>query len=311
MNARKWVVVLLCALLVSGMFACSKPAQEQAPAAESQPPAVENQAPPAKVEAKTEATPPSEKMETIIQFVMIRKTKPTDFDALTQLYDEKLKGYVTAADKRYGTTLDADVQKALADGKAGKDVYAAAQTAEKSIQRAFILTFQNSLAAIIDGKDGENLAMLKETAPFIDGMAQRRGNSTGTGKEYTETFWATYKAFLDAVESKDAAKIKQTGEALSAFSNKMIVLSVFYELKGLKDTRGTDDNTAAEKLVEARLYHMNLAPEHQKRDAQGSATVTAELAKAPADVDVELVGSILKKDFQSETAGLDKNILGF
>lgn len=247
----------------------------------------------------------------VFEFVKIRRTPPVDFAVLEKLYKEQLQFFVKKADSKFKTTLDADVLGALKMGAEGKNIHGNMQVAEKSIQRAYILFFFDSLKSIASNpKEETAITILYETAPLIQSASQRRSKWANKGSEYEDTFDSFFKAIIFALKENNGEKIGVSTKSMDSFAVKMIVLSVFYELDGLEKSRGKNDNTVAEKIVEARIYYQNILGVHQSRDKDGAATVASQLALPVDQVDVNLVQKILKNAFKSEVADIDPAILG-
>ena len=245
------------------------------------------------------------------RFVEIRRAKPVDFEALIELYDFHLAPYVRDASERHGVDLEPTIRAALAQGRAGRDVHAVAQVAEKTIQRAFILTFTKDLAAI-EGvlQDPERIARIREAAQVLRSVAERRSRWAGKGSEYPDLFDAAWTRLFEAAGRKDRAAAAEAKDQLQALTIKGIVLSVFYELEGLEEARGKDEDKVAEKRVEAQIYHRNIARTHEKRNALGAATVAGALAGPAEAIDVDLVRRVLRSDFAGELTDIDPKRLG-
>lgn len=286
-------------LVLSLITACQKP---QAPAAKKPP------VPAPKVIQKEKALAP---VEAYAHFVTIRRSSPIDFDKLQKLYIKSLKHYVQASDEIFGTTLDTAVVQALSDAMVGKDVGANAQVAEKSIQRAFILRFTSSLERLEkDMTDAASFSEVTKNLPVIQTVATRRSEWVNKGTEYVDTLNQAMETLSKAITEKNQASLSESATRIFAIENKVILLSVMYELGGLAETRGTDMSEAGEKRVEAGMYYLSLKPEHEKRNKAGAATVSEMFEKPVDQIDVDLLQKILYSDFKSDLADVDKNLLG-
>ena len=245
------------------------------------------------------------------RFVELRRSPPADFDALSRHYRADLESFVREADGRNGTDFDREITTALERGRAGKDVSANAQVAEKTVQRAFILTFSRSLDKLEKNPDdGTSLARALTCAPVIRTAALRRSRWVGKGDEYADAFDAAVSRIAPAAGGKKPGDSRSAAARLRALVNKTLVLSVFYELGGLEKARGADADKAAEKRVEAQIYHANLLEEHAKRDAGGAETVAGQLAGPIDRMDIDLVRNVLKSDFAREISDVDSLLLG-
>jgi hypothetical protein len=245
------------------------------------------------------------------RFVQVRRARPVDFEALTQIYESDLVTYVREADGRYGTDLDPVIREALEKGRAGREIHAHAQIAEKSIQRSFILSFTRSLKQLQeDVPHHESLPRLLEAARVLRSAVERRSRWVGKGAEYTDLFDAALEQLQRAAEGKNRESLTEAGVQLFSLVTKVLVLSVFYELDGLEKARGKDADEASEKREEARIYHLSLVTEHRSRDEEGAAAVAGQLALPVDQIDIGLVRELLSNEFQGEIADVDPSLLG-
>ncbi len=245
------------------------------------------------------------------RFVDIRKALPTDFKALTDHYRTDLAAFVRGADERNGTDFHPVIAAALEKGLGGKDVSVNAQVAEKTIQRAFILTFSRSLDEL--GKspnDGPALVRALGCAPVIRTTALRRSRWVGKGDEYGDAFDAAMNRLIPAAGGKKPGEPESAAIRLRDLVHKILVLSVFYELDGLEKARGADSDKAAEKCAEARVYHANLLGEQTWRDPRGAETVAGQLAGPIDRIDIDLLRKVLKSAFTREISDVDPSLLG-
>ncbi|MDP8223807.1 MAG: hypothetical protein P9L99_10645 [Candidatus Lernaella stagnicola] len=292
MLPRRILVILLCVLFAA--VACQRAKKEDMPAT-----------------AVVEKLGPSAEVEHYTALVTARRNPPIDFAKMTDIYDNHLKTYVKAADQRYGTKLAAAAEAAMQAGLAGDDPAVNGQTAEKSIQRAFILTFLRSLQDLQnDGSDRAAYTRVVAASWAVDSVADRRSQWVGKGRDFPDAFQRGLVELFAAVNDNAAARVSEAAGNVADFADRMLLLSVLYELKGLSDARGTDEGKAAEKIVEARIYYQSLQPDHQQRNKKGAATVSAQLAGDPADVDVGLVRTILRNDYLLELSGINPTLFG-
>jgi hypothetical protein len=285
------LVLVLALLLALSVVGCTK--NEEAP-------------PATQVVDKLGANPAVNKY---IAFVTERRAD-RDFTKLAGLYAGLLQTYVTEADARHGAKLAAAIDGALTAGRAGTDPAVNAQIAEKSIQRAFMLDFFVGLDTLTTNvTDQDAYRRVVRVAPLVKAVAARREAWTGQ-PGYGSTLDRALANLFDAVNDQNAAGARLAAEQVAAQSEKMILLSVFYELHGLAAARGDDPSHAGEKRVEALLYYQSFYPAHLKRHESGAKTVLEQLS-APVDkIDVDLVRSILRADFTAELLGLDPQLLG-
>ncbi len=245
------------------------------------------------------------------RFVEIRRAEPIDFKALIELYETSLATYVRRAAGRYGIEIDRPIRPALEQGRAGRSIYANAQVAEKSIQRAFILTFTRSLDRLEKSADrAESLSLIQEAAPVIRSTAERRSRWAGKGSEYTDLFDAAMNKLTGAAGQGRMEAVSEAKAQLDALVTKVLVLSVFYELDGLEKARGKDADKTAEKQVEAKIYHMNLVEEHKERNNSGAGTVAGQLSGPADQIDIDMVRRILGNDFKADISDVDPSLLG-
>jgi hypothetical protein len=245
------------------------------------------------------------------RFVEVRRARPVDFEVLTEIYESDLATYVRETDGRHGTDLDPIIRDALEKGRAGREIHAHSQIAEKSIQRAFILTFTRSLKQLQeDVEHRKSLPRLLEAAPVLRSTAGRRSRWVGKGAEYTDLFDAAMEQLRQAAEAKKPEPLAEAGAQLGSLVTKVLVLSVFYELDGLEKSRGKDASEAGEKREEARIYHLSLMTEHRSRDEEGAVTVSKQLAGPVDQIDIDLVRRLLKNEFQWELVDVDPSLLG-
>ncbi len=292
MNVARVLTMVLCLALV--LAACTKPVEEKPPAT-----------------SVIEQLEPGAAVEHYAELVRVRRAQPIDFAKMTALYDNHLRAYVVAADGRYGTKLAAEATRALQAGAAGDNPVVSAQIAEKSIQRAFILTFLRSLDELAAGGASEDAYKRVVTSVrVIDAIALRRGKWAGKEREYADALQFASVRLFEAINSREQGSIAATAPQVADLARKMILLSVFYELQGLAKTRGTDADKASEKLVEARIYYDSLRPEHHRRNAKSAASVAKELARTPDQINIALLGTILRNDFLGELIGIEPHLLG-
>ena len=245
------------------------------------------------------------------RFVEIRRAEPIDFEALIQLYETSLATYVRRAAVRYGIEFHRPIIPALEQGRAGRSIYANAQVAEKSIQRAFILTFTRSLDRLEKPADRvESLSLIQEAAPVIRSTAGRRSGWAGKGSEYTDLFDAAMSKLTRTVEQGRMEAVSEAKAQLDALVTKALVLSVFYELDGLEKARGLDSDRTAEKQVEAKIYHMNLMEVHKEHNDRGADTVAGQLSGGADQIDIDMVRRILGNDFKADISDVDPSLLG-
>lgn len=265
----------------------------------------------ARAEAGQEEKSARDVVEAYGRFVEVRRARPIDFEALTEIYESDLAHYVRETAGRYGTDLDPIIRDALEKGRAGAEVHSHAQIAEKSIQRAFILTFTRSLKQLQeDVEHRKSLRLLLEAAPVLRSTVGRRSRWVGKGATYTDLFDAAMERLRQAAEGKNRESLAEADAQLGSLVTKVLVLSVFYELDGLEKSRGKDADEAGEKREEARIYQLSLMAEHRSRDEEGAVTVSDQLALSVDQIDIDLVRELLKNAFQGEIAGVDPSLLG-
>lgn len=245
------------------------------------------------------------------EFVRIRKDKPTDFHALDSLYKKKLSKIVKASDKMNKTSFDSKIQDALNDALAGKDLFANAQIAEKTIQHAFVKNFKRALDDLLRSRNKKQskLDISAATKIFVS-VAERRGKWIDKGNEYKEAITEMMQLFELSIEQKNMEKAKEIKSQLDNIVNKILFLSVLYELDGLSLARGKNQDTAAEKRIEALIYHQMILDEHQKRNPEGAAMVVQQLARPADEIEIQLVRNLLKTAFSKELVGIDEKKLG-
>lgn len=245
------------------------------------------------------------------RFVEIRMTKPVDFQALTLLYQTRLSPYVGRAANRCGCDLAPAIRSALEQGREGRNPAVAAQIAEKSIQRAFIITFTKNLKRLKETvEDDESLRLIEEAAPVIRSTAARRSQWVGKENEYPDLLDEIMGRLVAGAGRGNAEVVTAAVAQAEALVTRILVLSVFYELDGLEKARGRDEDKAGEKRVEAQIYHLNLTDLHLERSREGAHTVADQLAGPITRVDVDLVRNLLKADFSEEISDVDPAILG-
>ena len=246
-----------------------------------------------------------------LEFVQVRMVKPTDFNALNELYKNKLSSFVKSTDKANRTAFDPAIQKALDDALAGKDLFINAQIAEKTIQHAFIRTFKKALNDTIDGKNPEQAKNdILNTRRILGATAQRRDKWLKGEAQFDSNYTEMLLNFEQAVEQGNIEKAKALKSQIDTIVNKVLLLSVFYELEGLSLARGKNEDKAGEKRVEALIYHNMILDEHRKLDPGGAATVTKQLSGSVDQIDIQLVQDLLSTAFSSQLAGIDKGKLG-
>lgn len=262
-------------------------------------------------ESKSQPVKQPETSQDYGRFVELRRNPPVDFAALTDLYRKDLAAYVKQVDQRYATGLDQEATQALEKCRAGLDMPANVQIAEKSVQRAFILSFSGSLELLGDdpGHQTAKEAVL-QSMPIIRSMATRRSQWAGKQMQYQDDFDAIMRRIMAAADSYDRKLMTAAQTEAEALLVKLVALSVFYELDGLEKSRGQEAAKSAEKRAEAWMYYRSLNQEHQRRNPEGARTVGEQLIKTPDLVEIDLVQAVLAQDFSREIAGLDPKLLG-
>jgi len=255
---------------------------------------------------------PSEEITKLMNRVgTILESKSVNFDEFQKTYDGRLATYVREVDAAYQTSLDKDVCQAVEKLKTGKDKEANIETVVKSIQRAFIITFQKSLATLKKGpSEPSTLSKLLQAAPAARVVTQRRSLWLDKGTEFPDTFDASLERLKKAVHEKNTSALAEAAGQLDFIFTKCLVLSVFFELDGLVKERGKDADEASGKRVEASLYYASLREGHEKRNKSAAATISEQFTHSPGQIDVDLIRSLLKVDFKPELADVDPSKLG-
>ncbi|MFC1889095.1 hypothetical protein ACFL4G_04995 [Thermodesulfobacteriota bacterium] len=245
------------------------------------------------------------------QFVETRRTRPIDFQALTGLYQTRLAPYIRRAADRFGCDLDPAIRAALEQGREGRNPAVVAQIADKTIQRAFILTFTQSLKRLRETvEDDESLRLVREAEPVIRSTADRRSQWAGKGSEYPDLLDRIMGRLVAGAGRRNIEAVAEAGAQLESLVTKVLVLSVFYELYGLEKAREWDEDKAGEKRIEAQIYHLDLTGAHLERNREGAHIVADQLAGPTDWVDIDLVRKLLKTDFSEEISDVDPTILG-
>ena len=303
---------LLLSVWIFGLvfsFGCERNADEATQKA-SNPANMQKNAPVAEKKIQEPAVSP---VDLYYKMITIRKNRPLNDESFIASYEKvpALVKYVKDTDMRYTTQFDRRIRMAMRKVEAETDLYPDAQMAEKTVQRAFLTNFfkgVDQLAA--DPKDDATFARVHEASTVLRNTASRRGKWTGKGGEYTDRFDLLLESFEEAVKKGVVEDIQKAGNALKAFSTKTLVLSVFYELTGLEKSRGKDDSEAREKRVEALVYYESIMDEHKGRNGDGAATVMTQLSQTIDQIDLDLVKTILKKDYKAEIQDVKPEILG-
>ena len=247
------------------------------------------------------------------EMVKIRKSRPLNVETFVSSYVQvpSLVSYVKAADERYATQLDRRIRMALKKVQGGADLYPDAQMAEKTVQRAFLLTFFKSLEQLTsEPTNNKAQTLMLDAAPVVRNTTARRSEWAGKGSEYADRFDLTMKNYSNAVEKKLSGDIQKAAGDFKALAVKTLVLSIFYELTGLETSRGKNDSKAREKLTEALVYFESLMDEHKSRNSDGASIVMAQLSQTTDNVDLELVKTIMKQDFKDEIQDVTPKTLG-
>lgn len=248
-------------------------------------------------------------VEKYAEMVAARRGEPMNLSLMESVYTEHLAAYVADADQRYGTHLATTAAAALGAGIHGERSAENAQIAEKSVQRAFIISFQESLKALTkDVADDEAYKRLLLSSQVIRSVAQRRGEWLKKGPEYAVALDDLLAQLFDQVNRRSQKTAIATIAQVDELTTKVLVLSVLYELDGLIKIRGADDTKAGEKRVEALIYYDSVRAAHHSRNAKGAGTVSGILAKALYDMEADLAGSILLTDFRSELSGVEPDL---
>ena len=285
-----WPMFLLALLLLGVGFGCDR--QKSAP-----------------------SSPPPEKelpASFYTRFVEVRRTPPIDVAALSALYSKELRTYVQITDKLLGIDQDASITGALDRAAQGDSPRVNGQVAEKTIQRAFVLSLRRGVVDLLaNPADPKGLQTILDVVPVIASTADRRSQWVGKGSEYTNAWKGMIQSLQGAFDRKEPERLKIACRRIDAFVTKIFVLSVFYELVGLENARGADEIKAAEKRVEATIFHKNILEQHRRRDSQGAEVVAGQLTQPISQIDIELLRKILQRGFESEIADIDPSILGF
>ena len=212
-------------------------------------------------------------------------------------------------DARHGLSLDGTINTAFAALRDGKDMRVNAQTVEKSAQRAFLLAWLENLNAVSQNpSDGLAKDRQTELLGIATHLAERRGQWAKKGMEFVEQIKGIDKTLTTATDAEAVAKAARD---LMTLTYKLLLYSVQYEVIGLKNARGVKPEEAAEKRMEAAVYYDTLYDEHARRRVESAKAVKAELAKVPDEMDLDLVRTLLSKDFPAECAEIPLVELGW
>lgn len=250
-----------------------------------------------------QVAPAPNEADAYFEFLKLRKARPIDFIAMETLYSERLATYIEQADQRFGVELDGEISRALAESKAGKNIYGNAQIAEKLVQYAFYLHFDGALTAL-QAQPGEAIRIveIEQAAPVIDSTTLRRSRWVGQNDEYQ----VRLKAMLNEMKAGKT----QAVDSLRSLLLKVYLLSTIYELDGLTKARGQDADKTAEKVAEARAYFRFIDAEVKRRDDAGRQTVVRQLALTPEEMDLDLIKQILARTFAAELADIQPDRIG-
>jgi hypothetical protein len=249
-------------------------------------------------------------VQVYFDFVKARRTKPIDWADLSMVY-KSIEAYIQKTDEQFEKQFAPTILAALDKGLNGESPHTNAQIAEKTIQQALIFRFYDALKNLETKPDAiMNVVTASITGRVVRAAAARRDGWLEQGTTFVDSFDAALKQLKNAAAKKQFPAVKQAAATLTSLTNKVLVLSVFYELEGLEKARGGNAKVAEEKLVEAQIYQQNFAATQAARDKAGADLTVEQLAGKPAKVNVKAVRTALFSAFSKELAGIDKKRLG-
>ncbi len=264
------VLVAALAVLAIGLIAAGCPAEE---ASEG--------------DGKTVVTNQEERVAAAEKIDELRGMDPPDFEGIETEWNDTLKGTAEKRDESNGTTMVADIEAAIAAGKAGEDQGVNGQIVAKTLDRVFYLSVKSELAEVKELFDdkGDEGAVHK----WDEAEAYYAGTGADVNDDVARAFKEGRKSILDddllAVEifSQDIDK-----NIISHFANKIVAEA--------EDAQAaTDEGEAAEKLTEGIIFYSIIADKFPAQDAEIMEALSSVETYIP-----ETVSSLLAQGFSDK-----------
>lgn len=210
----------------------------------------------------------------------LRKADNPDYAEIEKIFSSELKEMVGKRDGEAGTTLVADIESAIAAGKAGTDVTLNGQRISKTLIRAFYLSvkheFEAAETSFADKSEEGALHKWDEAQAYWGGV-----RSMGYFEEQGELIARVEEAFENgrkAIAGGELLKMKLALETIDKISIRGFVGAVIGEAD---EAKGADGAAALEKVVEAQVLYSAVADKFEAHDQQISAALVSAKTANP------------------------------
>lgn len=236
-----------------------------------------------------------EVVQSYLKLVEQRSAKPLDFPKIKELYAALSPLFLEAEAILPGLRQEADGYLARAEKAPVK--LPLLQGVEKSAQRAFVALMERSLNKVKtqSNNTAAALASLKAAKALYGGIentALRRGDYVGSQRLFQDRVLFAFTYLEDAVKAKNTKNIDAGIAEILGVVDKVYFLSVLYEIDGIGANRGKNEDVVAEKVVEGTVFFKIIKA--SAKNAQAVAAFEAELAKPPAEMNLQALKEYLK-----------------
>jgi hypothetical protein len=207
----------------------------------------------------------------------------TDFAAVEKVYRARLSPLV----KAYGMGVDGEIDSAFERAKRNQDIKVQKQWIEKDLQRAVYHTALRIMDRI--PSDRAALDTTTDLLKCLETVMDRRSKGLNEGTKFKDEVNQAVGKLQNASAEQARAQIKMIKGVLE----KVYLLSVLWETRGLKAAQGKSDDSPALKRVEGMIYANVFAP--AIRDTAVRRAFLAEWQKSPNDISVESIKADLAR----------------
>ncbi|MCU0608670.1 MAG: hypothetical protein MUF22_02735 [Chitinispirillaceae bacterium] len=204
--------------------------------------------------------------------------KPVDFTAIEKVYRANLSSLVRA----YGQPLSGEIDSAIERGKRCEQVAVQKQWLDKGLQQAIYHTALQNL----DRAQDDTLALKKaeDLIACLGTVMDRRAKWYSDGVPYKDQVSSAFSAMKGAPTENKARSIV----TIKAVLNKVYLLSLIWEMRGLAAARGKGGDAPAMKKLEGTIYY-NVFALPAVKDTAMRASIADEWQKDPLDINIESI----------------------
>lgn len=209
----------------------------------------------------------------------LRKADKPVYAEIERIFNAELKETVQKRDAENQTTMVADIERAIAAAKSGKDVALNGQRISKTLIRAFYLSakheFDEAETTFADKSAEGAFHKWDEAEAYFGGLA-----SSGYLKDNAALISRIDEAFengRNAIAEDKLLEMKLAAQIVDKISIRFFVGSVLREVDA---AQGAEASEALEKVVEGQVFYSAVAGKFKDQDKQiRSALATTQAAK--------------------------------